>query len=369
MAFLEVSNLSVEYPTVSGPVRFVDDLSFSIEQGATLGVVGESGSGKSLTAMAILRLLDAPGRMSASDIRLGGESLPAKSEREMLDLRGKEIAMIFQEPSTSLNPIMPIGGQLLEVVDAERYDRWRQGPLRGLLAWLRVTLGLDRRAAAKRQQSADLLAEVRIPDPSGMLQRLPYTLSGGMLQRVMIAIALAGRPALLIADEPTTALDVTIQAQVLDILRERRDATGLTVMMITHDLGLVAELCDAVVVLYAGQMMEHGAVDAIFDEPLHPYTRGLLASIPSLDNPSDMLSAIEGSVPDLGTVPRNACHFAWNDRCPLQTAICRGERPPVVEPRPGHKVACHVYSHPEMLGLQKRLQDDVWPVATRVESQ
>jgi oligopeptide/dipeptide ABC transporter ATP-binding protein len=341
-------------------VRSVDELSFAIEAGETLGIVGESGSGKSITALSILRLLDPPGRVASGDVQLNGESLLGLSEKQMLDLRGKEIAMIFQEPSTSLNPILSIGHQLLEVVDTEKYDRWRAGVLKGVAAWMRQVFHLDRDADKKRTRAADLLNDVRIPDPAAMLDRLPYTMSGGMLQRAMIAIALAGKPSLLIADEPTTALDVTIQAQVMDILRERRDASDLTVMLITHDLGLVAKLCSKVIVLYAGQMMEHAPVEQLFDDPLHPYTRGLLASIPSMDEPAEMLSAINGSVPDLGQVSRSACHFAWNGRCPLQTELCRSQRPAVTETSDGRRVACHIYSHPDMQPLLAQLQS-VWP--------
>jgi oligopeptide/dipeptide ABC transporter ATP-binding protein len=330
MALLEVRNLSVEFSTVHGMVRSVDDLSFLVERGETIGVVGESGSGKSVTASAILGLIEPPGRITSGDIVFDGISLPKLPESQMLHIRGKRISMIFQEPSTSLNPIMTVGAQLAEAVDRERYDRWREGVLPGLWAWLtsRIGAGDDRRRRTAAV-SAGLLADVRIPDATTMLERHPYTLSGGMMQRVMISIAIAGTPDLLIADEPTTALDVTIQAQILDILRERRDATGLTVMLITHDLGLIAELCDKVIVMYAGQCMEQAPVEALFDTPLHPYTRGLLASVPSLDMLSETLAAIEGSVPDIGKLPRAACHFAWNDRCPIQTeTVSHNASPP-----------------------------------------
>lgn len=363
MPLLDIRNLSVEFPTPNGVVRAVDDLSFSIERGETLGVVGESGSGKSVTALAILRLLDASGRVTGGSIALAGEPLLEKPESEMLNIRGKRIAMIFQEPATSLNPILSVGDQLLEAVDSERYDAWRAGILPGLWRWLRGRLAAARQAGSgARAAAARLLRDVRIPDPEGMLERHPHTLSGGMMQRVMIATAIAGTPDLVIADEPTTALDVTIQAQVLDILRERRDEVGLTVMLITHDLGLVAELCDHVIVLYAGQMMEQAPVELLFDDPLHPYTRGLLASIPSLERPEERLNAIDGSVPDVGKLPRTACHFASNDRCPLQTELCRTERPRITDQAGGRRVACHIYSHADMAHLRERLQE-TWPPA------
>ena len=367
MALLELRNLSVEFPTPDGVVRGVDRLSFSIERGETLGLVGESGSGKSVTALSILQLLDPPGRVGEGEILLDGEQLLEKTEREMLHIRGKRIAMIFQEPSTSLNPILNIGGQILEALKTETYDAWRAGAVRGLLRWVWDRLRRDKRYDRDKLGAAcDLLGEVRIPSAQATLRRYPYMLSGGMMQRVMIAIAIASQPGLLIADEPTTALDVTIQAQIIDILRERRDASNLTMLLITHDLGLIAELCDRVVVLYAGQSMELAPVEDLFDTPLHPYTRGLLASIPSLDLPIETLKAIDGAVPNVIGLPRTACHFAWNDRCPLQTDICRNERPPMVEKAPGHYVACHVYSHPAMQQLLDRLRSEVWvplPVA------
>jgi oligopeptide/dipeptide ABC transporter ATP-binding protein len=368
MALLEVTNLSVTFPTLNGEVRSVDGLSFSLERGETLGVVGESGSGKSVTASAILGLIESPGRIVSGDIVFDGQSLPGLSEDALLQIRGKRIAMIFQEPSTSLNPTLSVGEQMVEAIDHERYDRWRSGLLSGLGEWLAGKVGARRnRRQTIEKTAARLLESVRIPDAEGLLQRHPYTLSGGMMQRVMISIAIASEPDLLIADEPTTALDVTIQAQILDILRERRDASGLTVMLITHDLGLVAELCDKVIVMYAGQCVEQAPIEAIFDTPRHPYTRGLLASIPSMDDPADVLPAIEGSVPDIGKLPREACHFAWNGRCPLQTEICRSERPQVTEVGPDHRVGCHVYSHPGMTHLRNRLDAEVWPPSRYAE--
>ncbi len=321
MALLDVGNLDVRFATPRGVLRAVDDLSFSVDAGETLAIVGESGCGKSVTSMSVLRLIqEPPGRVRGS-VRLDGRELLSLSEREMRALRGKDIGMIFQEPMTSLNPVLTVGRQIGET--------------------LRVHEGLSARAATAR--AIDMLALVGIPEPARRVREYPHQLSGGMRQRVMIAIALACTPRLLIADEPTTALDVTIQAQILDLMRDLKTRVGAAIMLITHDLGVVAEMAQRVVVMYAGRKVEEATVEDLFARPLHPYTRGLLGAVPRLGSslsgePRAPLAEIPGQVPSL-TSALPGCHFAG--RCVLATDICRREAPPLLAPLRAHLVACH----------------------------
>jgi peptide/nickel transport system ATP-binding protein len=321
MALLEVSNLDVRFATPRGELTAVHDFSFTVEAGETLAIVGESGCGKSVTSMSVLRLVpEPPGRVRGA-VRFDGRELLALSERDMRALRGKDIGMIFQEPMTSLNPVLTVGRQIGET--------------------LRVHEGLSARAA--RARAVDMLTLVGIPEPGRRVGEYPHQLSGGMRQRVMIAIALACTPRLLIADEPTTALDVTIQAQILDLMRDLKSRVGAAIMLITHDLGVVAEMAQRVVVMYAGRKVEEAAVADLFARPLHPYTRGLLGAVPRLGSsltgaPRARLAEIPGQVPSLiGAVA--GCLFAG--RCPLVTDICRRESPAILPHAPMHLVACH----------------------------
>jgi oligopeptide/dipeptide ABC transporter ATP-binding protein len=319
---LEVENLRTHFFTADGVVRAVDGVSYTVRSGETLGVVGESGCGKSVTALSILRLVpNPPGRIVDGTIRLAGKNLLELSETEMEGVRGNDISMIFQEPMTSLNPLFTAGKQVSEAIALHR--------------------GLSRREAL--DQAIAMLRRVHIPEPERRAQAYPHQLSGGMRQRVMIAMALACNPKVLIADEPTTALDVTIQAQILDHMRELQASLGTAIVLITHDMGVVAENADRVVVMYAGRTVEEAKVDELFDQPIHPYTRGLLGSIPSLgvaangDSRRARLSEIKGMVPSLSD-DMPGCAFA--PRCAHATAECHAKSPPLVEQRPGHVVAC-----------------------------
>jgi len=299
---LGVEHLTTVFDTAAGRVTAVDDVSFEIRAGETLSLVGESGSGKSVTALSIMRLVQPPGRIAGGRVVLKGRDLLALDERRMREVRGAKVSLIFQEPMTALNPVFTIGDQLIETLAVH-------GRARG---------------AAARKQAADLLDAVRLPNAHARLGEYPHQLSGGMRQRVLIAMALACRPELVIADEPTTALDVTIQAQILDLLREMKAAFNLSLLLITHDLGVVAETADRVAVMYAGRIVETGPVRAIFRSPGHPYTRGLLASIPG-GAPGERLRAIGGSVPSLGALPRG-CPF--HPRCPERFDPCVSAPPP-----------------------------------------
>jgi peptide/nickel transport system ATP-binding protein len=316
-SLLEVEDLAVAFRDEAGEVPVLDGVGLDLEAGATLGLVGESGCGKSVTALALMGLLPRPqARVTAGRIRFEGRDLLALPERELRALRGSRLAMIFQEPMTSLNPVLSVGDQLVEVI---RYHRTMP-------------------ARAARELARETLARVRIPEPARRLKQYPHELSGGMRQRVMIAMALVNRPALLVADEPTTALDVTIQAQILELIRALQAETGTAVLLITHDLGVVAETARDVAVMYAGRIVERAPVLALFEDPQHPYTIGLMGSIPRLDRRRDRLAVIPGSVPG----PRAwgpGCRFAG--RCPLADARCRAERPVLRELAPGHAVACH----------------------------
>jgi oligopeptide/dipeptide ABC transporter ATP-binding protein len=327
-ALLSVEHLTTVFDTPDGPVPAVDDVSFEIRAGETLGLVGESGSGKSVTALSIMRLVQPPGRIAGGRIRFKGRDLLALDESSMREVRGAEIALIFQEPMTALNPVFRVGDQIAET----------------LLVHGRAT---RREAAAK---AVDLLRAVRIPDAASRVRDYPHQLSGGMRQRVMIAIALACQPSLVIADEPTTALDVTIQAEILDLLRDMRSALNLSLLLITHDLGVVAETADRVAVMYAGRIVETGPVRAILRHPQHPYTRGLLASIPG-GQPGRRLLAIEGSVPMLGALPPGC---AFNPRCPDRFEPCTGEPPSDYDVGPGQTSKC--YLHTPRAGADPRVR-------------
>jgi peptide/nickel transport system ATP-binding protein len=326
MPLLEIDTLQTHFRTPDGVNRAVDGVSFSIDAGETLAVVGESGCGKSVTAMSILRLIpDPPGKIAGS-IRFEGRNLLECSAAEMRAIRGNEISMIFQEPMTSLNPVLTIGRQIGET--------------------LRLHQGLSRAQAHAR--AVEMLTLVGIPEPGRRVDEYPHQLSGGMRQRVMIAIALACSPKLLIADEPTTALDVTIQAQILDLMRDLKRRVGAAIMLITHDLGVVAEVADRVVVMYAGRKVEEASVRALFATPRHPYTQGLLGAVPklgsSLEGGSTRLAEIPGLVPSLKRKIQG-CVFAG--RCPQVTDLCRELAPGLEEKAPGQVVACH---HAERAG-------------------
>ncbi len=300
---LQVDDLRTYFHTADGPVRAVDGVSFSLERGATLGIVGESGCGKSVTCLSILRLIDRPGRVEpGSSIRLGGRDLMELSEEDMRDVRGNEISMIFQEPMTSLNPVWTIGDQIAEAVRLHR--------------------GVGR--AEARRRAAEMLGLVGIPEPEGRLADYPHEFSGGMRQRAMIAMALACDPDVLLADEPTTALDVTIQAEILDLLAGLQERLGMAIVFVSHDLGVVAQIADRVIVMYAGQVVEQGDTDTIFSRPRHPYTEGLLRSTPRVGGRVPRLATIAGAVPSAKRWPPG-CRF--HPRCPHAWQRCREESP------------------------------------------
>jgi peptide/nickel transport system ATP-binding protein len=322
VALLEVENLQTHFATIDGVVRAVEGVSFHVDAGQTMGIVGESGCGKSVTAMSILRLIQEPPGKIAGAIRFQGRDLLELSEPEMRDIRGNDISMIFQEPMTSLNPVLTVGKQIGET--------------------LRLHQGLSARDA--EQRAIDMLVLVGIPAPQRRVREYPHQLSGGMRQRVMIAMALACNPKLLIADEPTTALDVTIQAQILNLIVGLQQRLGTAVILITHDLGVVAETAHRVMVMYAGRKVEEADVTELFARPLHPYTQGLLASVPKLalgadaDDDDIRLAEIPGIVPALTDLPPG-CSFA--PRCPRADALCCITEPPLRALRSGHTVACH----------------------------
>jgi peptide/nickel transport system ATP-binding protein len=315
---LRVRDLHTRFETQAGPLRPVDGVSFELSAGKTLGVVGESGSGKTMTALSILRLLPTgAGRIESGHIEFAGRDLLRLQEREMRALRGKRIALVFQEPMTSLNPVYSVARQIGEV--------------------LQLHEGMDKRAA--RARSIELLRVVGIPDPERRVDAYPHELSGGMRQRVMIAMAIACRPQLLIADEPTTALDVTIQAQILELLSRLRTELGMAVLLITHDLGVVAEFAEEVLVMYAGTVVERAPAAALFAAPQHPYTEGLLASAPAKQAGKRRLATIAGVVPDLAKLPPG-CRF--RERCGRAVARCAEAEPELLDSGEGRKVACFV---------------------------
>lgn len=317
---LQVSNLKTHFITKAGTVKAVDGVSFNVKKGQTLGIVGESGSGKTITVMSIMRLIpQPPGKIVAGEVVFQGEDLLKKTEKEMRKIRGNEISMIFQDPMTSLNPVMTVGQQIMEAV----------------LFHQRVT------KKVAKQKALEVLNKVGIPEPEQRLAEYPHQFSGGMQQRVMIAMALACSPKLLIADEPTTALDVTIQAQILELMNELQRDFNTSVIMITHDLGVVAEVCEEVLVMYAGKPVEKTSVDRLFEYPKHPYTLGLLRSLPKLgEAQKERLIPIEGNPPDLHCLPPG-CNFA--ERCDKKSETCLLDKPKFREIEPGHWVSCHIY--------------------------
>ena len=323
---LEVKGLKTYFYTEDGIVRAVDGVNFEVYPGEVLGIVGESGCGKSVTSLSIMRLISKPGRVDAGEILLDGENLLNLSEDEMTKVRGNRISMIFQQPQTALNPVFKVGDQLAEV--------------------LSVHQDLGKEAGKKR--AVELLKMVGVPDPERRVEAYPHELSGGMAQRVMIAMALACIPELLIADEPTTALDVTIQAQILDLMRDMRKEMGTSVILITHDLGVVAEMAERVAVMYAGEVVEQTDVNSLFDEPLHPYTQGLIGSIPILGEIKEKLDVIPGSVPNLVNLPPG-CRFAPRCQARFKHAltICTEVKPDLEEIKTGHFVRCWLYQNAE----------------------
>ena len=323
---LEVKGLKTYFYTEDGVVRAVDGVNFEVYPGEVLGLVGESGCGKSVTSLSIMRLISKPGRIDEGQILLDGENLLELPEDEMIKVRGNRISMIFQQPQTALNPVFKVGDQLAEVLDVHQ--------------------DLGKEAGWKR--AIALLKMVGVPDPERRVEAYPHELSGGMAQRVMIAMALACVPELLIADEPTTALDVTIQAQILDLMRDLRREMGTSVILITHDLGVVAEMAERVAVMYAGEIVEQTDVNSLFDQPLHPYTQGLIGSIPILGEIKEKLDVIPGSVPNLVNLPPG-CRFAprCQARFKYNLTICAEVKPDLEEVKPGHFVRCWLYENAE----------------------
>jgi oligopeptide/dipeptide ABC transporter ATP-binding protein len=315
MPLLEIQNLSTVFPTEAGIAMAVDDVSFKVEEGTVLGIVGESGCGKSITSLSILRLVPPPGRIDSGKILLDGQNLLSLPESQMRNIRGNRIGLIPQDPMTSLNPVYTIGDQIIEAVELHQKVGHKEA----------------------RKRAIEALERVRIPEPKERIDEYPHQFSGGMRQRVMIAMALSCEPALLIADEPTTALDVTVQAQILDLLRQIQKEQGMAIILITHDLGVIAEMSDIVAVMYAGSIVEYTTVHELFKNPMHPYTVGLMNSIPRPGG--KRLTPIEGQPPDLVDLPKG-CRFA--DRCPLVERRCREALPPLEEKGPGHFVRCVV---------------------------
>ena len=318
---LQVRDLELWFRNDYGQVKILNKVSFDIHRGETLGIVGESGCGKSMTSLCIMQLLNCPPAIIKGSIKLHGRELLKLSDKQMQEVRGNQISMIFQEPMTSLNPVFTIGNQL-----AETFVRHQ---------------GMKMKEAEKK--AVELLKMVNIPEPEQRVKEYPYQLSGGMRQRVMIAMALACRPELLIADEPTTALDVTIQAQILDLMRNLQKDMGTAISFITHDLGVVSEMCDRVIVLYCGEVMEEALIDDIFEDPKHPYTSGLMSTLPKFDQPGK-LPTIPGTVPPSGKYPEG-CVFA--PRCPHATEQCVACKPPRVDLGNGHAVRCFLYAKEE----------------------
>ncbi|SHK80879.1 ABC transporter ATP-binding protein [Desulforamulus aeronauticus] len=316
---LQVKDLKTHFFLEDGVVPAVDGVSFHLNRGETLAVVGESGSGKSITATSIMRLIpNPPGKIVGGEILFNGQDLLRKTEKEMRDIRGNRISMIFQEPMTSLNPVFRVGYQISES--------------------LMIHQGLNKKDALEK--SIEMLRLTGIPSPEKRVHDFPHQMSGGMRQRVMIAMALCCRPELLIADEPTTALDVTIQAQILDLMLELKEQMGTAIIMITHDLAVVAEVADRAVVMYCGKLVEESTVLELFDKPLHPYTKGLLKSIPHVNSTQEKLYMIDGMVPPLTHLPAG-CAFA--PRCPEAQPRCHMERPMLREISPGRRVSCWLY--------------------------
>lgn len=314
---LEVKHLRTEFfSSKKSSVTAVDDVSFDIKKGEIVGLVGESGCGKSVTSLSIMQLLkDTPGKITNGEVIFQGHNLLDASKKEMLDIRGDKMSMIFQEPMSSLNPSMRIDKQMIEGI--------------------RLHTPLTK--AVARKKAADILSQVGIPDPQRVLKNYPHQLSGGMSQRVMIAMAMSCEPDLLIADEPTTALDVTIQAQILELMKKIQQDKGMSILLITHDLGVVAEMCSRVIVMYAGKIVEEAPVEILFANPTHPYTQGLIASVPKLGSGVKVLPSIPGSVPDLSAMPKG-CRFA--PRCKYATEKCHQEQPELLSVGEKQKCRC-----------------------------
>ena len=325
---LTVTDLHTSFPTDSGEVRAVNGINFSLERGKVLGIVGESGSGKSVTAYSILRILDHPGRITQGSILYEDTDIVKLPLNQMRQIRGAKISIIFQDPMTSLNPVYTVGNQLTEA----------------------IRLHTDRDRAQARARALEMLQLVGVNEPQKRLKQYPYQLSGGMRQRVMIAMALACEPDILIADEPTTALDVTIQAQILELMRELKDKLGMAIIMITHDLGVIAEMCDEIIVMYAGRVCERGTADEIFYNPRHEYTKGLLRSIPKIEVNKEPLRPIGGSPVDLLNMPKG-CAFAA--RCDKAMKICLTQQPEELRINKDHIASCWLnvrdgaYEHPQ----------------------
>lgn len=303
---LEVENLHTCFHTESGDVNAVNGLSMTLEAGKTLGIVGESGSGKSVTAYSIMQILAETGEITEGSVKYKGEDITKWSERELHNFRGSKCSIIFQDPMTSLNPVFTVGNQLFEA----------------------ILLHTDKNKKEAKERAIEMLTLVGVNEPESRMKQYPHELSGGMRQRVMIAMALAQNPSLIIADEPTTALDVTIQAQIMELMKEMKEKTGVSIMLITHDMGVVAEMADKIMVMYAGMVIEYATAREIFKDPKHPYTKGLLASIPRKDKDIDRLYTIEGTVPSLTSMPKG-CRFC--DRCTCAMEKCRNEQPPMYQ--------------------------------------
>ncbi|PWW36115.1 oligopeptide/dipeptide ABC transporter ATP-binding protein [Paenibacillus pabuli] len=319
---LELKDVRTVFKTEKGEVTSVDRVSIRLEKGETIGIVGESGCGKSVTSLSIMRLLGKNGSIREGEIRFMDKDLAKLSEAELRLIRGGDIAMIFQEPMTSLNPVFTIGNQLTEA----------------------IRLHTDLRGKAAEGYAIEMLEKVGIPRPEAIMKSYPHSLSGGMRQRVMIAMALSCKPKLLIADEPTTALDVTIQAQILNLMKELREEMDTSIMLITHDLGVVAEMADKVVVMYAGQVVEETDVFTLFEQPLHPYTQGLMRSIPHIETDAEeMLASIPGAVPPLSNMPKG-CRF--HTRCEFAVGKCLSEAPMLLPVQEGHEVRCWMAQDP-----------------------
>jgi len=316
---LQVNNLRLEFPTRRGTLVAVDDISFHIDEGEVLGVVGESGAGKSLTGASIIGLLEPPGRIAGGEILLAGRRIDNLPYEEMRRIRGREIGMVFQDPLTSLNPLYTVGRQLIETIQTHT----------------------DLSETAARKRALDLLGEVGIPAASQRIDQYPHQFSGGMRQRVVIALALCINPKLVIADEPTTALDVSIQAQIIKLLKRLCSEHGAAVMLITHDMGVIAETADRVAVMYAGRIAEVGPVAQVIKQARHPYTHGLMGSIPIIGHDMERLTQIEGSMPRLTEIPRGC---AFNPRCPKVFDRCRVQEPLLIEVVPSHSAACWLHS-------------------------
>jgi oligopeptide/dipeptide ABC transporter ATP-binding protein len=325
---LEVNGLKTHFDTRDGVVKAVDAIDLHVDRGEVLGIVGESGCGKSVTSLSIMGLISHPGEIVAGEILFGGRDLASMKKSELRKLRGEHISMIFQQPSSALNPVYRAGAQIKEVFELHR--EWSDD--------------------VEEEKVVEMLAKVGIPDPASRARAYPHELSGGMAQRVMIAMALACEPELLIADEPTTALDVTIQAQILDLMRDLQETSKTAVILITHDLGVVAEMAHRIAVMYAGEVVEEADVRSIFTDPQHPYTRGLIGSIPVLGARKDVLDTIPGVVPSLVDLPAG-CRFAARcaDRLENGLEVCTQHKPDLIEIEPGRKVRCWLYQeHPDV---------------------